>query len=417
MDKLNILAISYLFPNTSQPNHGIFVFNRLNALSQYVNIKVINPIPWSPIHRYIGQYKTLESVPFHTKRGNLEIYHPRFLSIPKMLKGIELHSYRTAVNRVLSRELKTYSFDLVDLHWTFPDLPAGVALAHHHNTPAMVTLRGLEAFHQNDPGPRKSIVQAHLAKVDHLIALSNELKEASIALGADSNRHTVIRNGVNTTDFFYKPLGTCRKQLNLNPNDTIIVMVGSLIRRKGFDVVIRALSTIKESNELNGKPINLYIIGSEGPEGDFRQQLHKLINETGMREQIVFQGPVPNHQLVDWYNAADLFCLASRGEGSPNVLTEALACGCPAIATDVGAVNDILACEPTLEPSFPTDDIEATHRTIVQALSNEYDRPAISNTFRHFSWDWCANQVLSVYQSVIDKDKRLVPLCDEADSV
>ena len=405
MDKLNILAISYLFPNISQPNHGIFVLNRLNALSQYANIKVINPIPWSPIHRYIGKYKALKSVPFHTKQGNLDIYHPRFLSIPKMLKVIEPHSYLYAVNRVLANELKTYSFDLVDLHWTFPDLPVGVALAHKYNTPVILTLRGLEALHQGDLGPRKSIVQANLTKVDHIIALSNELEEASISLGAVPSKHTLIRNGVNTTDFYYKPLDACRNQLNLDPNEKIIVMVGSLIRRKGFDVVIRALSALKKGNDTVAQSIKLYIIGSEGPEGDFRQHLFQLIEETGIQEQVVFQGPVPNKQLVDWYNSADLFCLASRREGSPNVLTEALACGCPAIATDVGAVNEILLCETTLEHSIPAGDVEATRKAISQALNKKYDRQSISNTYQKYSWDWCAKQVLPVYQGVIKNDK------------
>lgn len=401
MGKLNILAISYLFPNNVQPNHGIFVYNRLNALSEYVNIKVINPIPWLSMRHYIDKHKGPKSIPFRTTRGNLEIYHPKFLSIPKVFKSIESHTYRLAVNQVIKGPLKSYAFDLVDLHWTFPDLPVGVALAHQHKIPVMLTLRGLEAFHQTDPGPRKSIVKSHLPKMDHLIALSNELKEASISLGTVPSKHTVIRNGVNTTDFYYKPIGVCRRQLNLDPNEKIIVMVGSLIRRKGFDVVIQALSALKENKDPIAQLIKLYIIGSEGPEGDFRQHLHQLIEATDIREQIIFQGPVPNQQLVDWYNAADLFCLASRGEGSPNVLTEALACGCPAIATNVGSVNDILACETRLEQSIPPGDSEAAGEAILRSLNKEYDRQSISNTYQQYSWDWCAKQVLSVYQNVI----------------
>ena len=86
-----------------------------------------------------------------------------------------------------------------------------------------------------------------------------------------------------------------------------------------------------------------YIAGSEGPAGDFRKGLHNMIAQAGLENRVRFIGQVKNDELVYWYNAVDMFCLASRSEGSPNVLTEALACGCPSLSTDTGAVREILS--------------------------------------------------------------------------
>ena len=77
MPRKRLLALSYLFPNVEKPNHGIFVYNRLNAMAKYADITVINPIPWSPLHFFINKFKHLRNIPVKTQRGNLTIYHPQ----------------------------------------------------------------------------------------------------------------------------------------------------------------------------------------------------------------------------------------------------------------------------------------------------------------------------------------------------
>ncbi|MDU0356364.1 hypothetical protein RS130_22935 [Paraglaciecola aquimarina] len=81
MVKKRILAISYLFPNCNQPNHGVFVLNRLKAMSRYADITVINPIPNSPLHGFIGKFAVLKDIPEKEELGGLSVHHPRFLSI------------------------------------------------------------------------------------------------------------------------------------------------------------------------------------------------------------------------------------------------------------------------------------------------------------------------------------------------
>jgi len=399
MDKIKVLAISYLFPNEVHPTHGIFVFNRLEALSKYVDITVINPIPWSPLHEFLPRYSALKSIPRKTKLGNLVIYHPRFFSIPKFFKGLEATTYKFAVNKVLTQTLKKTSFDIVDLHWTYPDLPAGSYLAKQIKKPFLVTLRGMEAFYQGEGKLRENYIKVNLIKADRIVALSEELKNTSILLGADPSRHCVIRNGVDTQLFSYINQSEARARLFLPQDKKIIVTVGSLIKRKGFDLIIEALPELLKKNP----GLQVHIIGTEGPEGDFRQSLYKQIQTLSLEKNVIFQGLVKNDVLPIWYNAADVFCLASRGEGSPNVLTEAISCGCPAVATDVGAVKEIMMSEPNIGECVPSEDHKAIARALARVLSAYYDREKNAEVFSQYNWDWCAQKVLEVYKTALEK--------------
>ena len=386
MNRKKILAISYLFPNSEKPNHGIFVYNRLNAMAKYADVTVINPIPWSPLHSFIDKFKHLRNIPAKTQRGNLTIYHPRYLSIPGYAKGIEIPTYRSAVKKVINEI--GFDFDLIDLHWTFPDLPTGDYLSNRHGVPYRVTLRGMEAFHIQDGDVRQASVAQYLNKVDSIISLSTEMANQAISMGVSPEKVTVIRNGVDTEMFYYKPIEESRALLKLPKEHRIVLGVGSLIHRKGFDVVIKAMAEIESKEKL----FHFYILGSEGPEGDYRSELKKLVREKELENFVHFVGAVPNETLVDWYNAADVFCLSSRGEGSPNVLTEALACGCSAVSTKVGSAPDIMESEKGLGVLVDVDDSHNMRDALLQLLAKENDRQQRAEVFGKYTWDWCAKQ-------------------------
>lgn len=383
-----ILALSYLFPNQAIPHHGIFVFNRLNALSKYADIKVINPIPWSPLHRFISTYKGYEDIPRRTTLGNLEVFHPRFFSIPRVLKGVEIGSYARAVKNTIAKDLVGFDFDLLDVHWTFPDLPAAMTVSKEHRRPYYVTLRGLEALHLSDSDVRSTVVAKGIKSADGVVSLSEELRQHSLKCGAHTDRSWVVRNGVDVDTFYWLSMDEARQYLGLPSDERFIVMVGSLIHRKGFDLVIRALPELLKQYP----DVNLRIVGAKGHEGDYSKSLNALIDEVGVRDHVHFQGKVNNEALRNWYNAADVFCLASRGEGSPNVLTEALATGCVCVASNVGSVQEIMNSEPDLGYVFENESADQLLTALRESLASNKDRKNQSEVFRKYSWDWCAQK-------------------------
>jgi teichuronic acid biosynthesis glycosyltransferase TuaC len=392
MSKTKILAISYLFPNISQPNHGIFVLNRLTAMSKYADIIVINPLPDSLLHRCLSKFSHLASVPDVEIREGIRVYHPRYFAIPGYFKSVEVFSYYQAVLSVL-KDLPQ-KFDLIDLHWTFPDLPTGAFLSKKLSIPFYVTLRGMEAFHRQDSGLRKHVVAHYLKQARHVISLSVEMAETADQLSGTGHKTTVIRNGVATDQFYFIDQSECRVQLNLPLDAKIIIGVGALIYRKGFDLVIKALEAVIQQPGLENT--KFYILGAQGAEGDYRKELSALIAHHHLAEHVIFVGAVANHALITWYNAADVFCLSSRGEGSPNVLTEALACGTPAVASLVGSVPEIMASEENLGCCVESENIQQLEQGLVKVLTVNYERAVNAGNFNKYNWDWCAKQVMSV---------------------
>jgi glycosyltransferase involved in cell wall biosynthesis len=92
-------------------------------------------------------------------------------------------------------------------------------------------------------------------------------------------------------------------------------------------------------------------------------------------------------------SAADVFCLASSREGWPNVVHEALACGTPAVATDVGAVPEIISSS-RIGLVVPPGDVRALTAALRLALDTHWDRDVISARAHSRSWEQAARETL-----------------------
>ncbi len=393
---MKILAISYLYPNSQYPHYGIFVHNRLKAVSQYHEVKVINPIPWFPGCGRLSRYRNYNAIPAHEIIDGLEVFHPRFPIIPRFCKSLDALTYRAAVMPLVAKLRQTYPFDLIDLHWTYPDLPAGTALKKKYEKKMVVTLRGKEAFYRGEGPIREALIRRHLLQADAVISLSHELQDMAVEVGVDAGRCRVIRNGVDTSRFYYMDQQQCREKLSILMDKYIVVSVGGIVYRKGFDRIVKSLSSLPEN-------VFYVIIGGEGPEGHFKHDLLRIINSLGIRERVVFVGEVDNSKLNLWYNAADLFLLSSRGEGSPNVLSEALACGCPAVASDVGAVKEIMGQCPI--GIITENNGIALRKGILDAMRTKWDRITIHNVMKKYDWDWCARKTIKILEMLEENSK------------
>jgi len=132
---------------------------------------------------------------------------------------------------------------------------------------------------------------------------------------------------------------------------------------KGHDVLIRAAA---EANK-RGVPLRLSIVG----EGRLRKELHQLALQEGVDCRFVGQLDGAS-EVREALRAADVFALASRSEGKPRVLIEAMALGVPAVATAVGGIPEVLSAEQCV----PRDDADALAAVITRTLRDgaRYER-------------------------------------------
>ena len=135
--------------------------------------------------------------------------------------------------------------------------------------------------------------------------------------------------------------------------------MGILIPIKGTIHLINAFADIiKQRNDLL-----LVIIGS----GPLRSGLESRVQALNLDDYIRFLGFVPNQELVFWFNAADLFVLPSLGEGFGITIIEALSCGLPIVASDIGGILEIIN-ENELGILVPPGDTKKLSNAILQAL-------------------------------------------------
>jgi teichuronic acid biosynthesis glycosyltransferase TuaC len=333
MAPLRLLTFSTLFPNAEQPNHGIFVENRLRhlvATGEAVAV-VLAPVPFFPLASpRFGTWARYARVPPVETRHGLAIHHPRFLAIPRVGMSVAPSllywaSFR-AVRRLIAAGQK---FDLIDAHYLYPDGVAAVRLGAALGLPVVLTARGSDVTQLPDFATPRRLIRDAISRADGLVGVSAALRDRLFSLGAPPGRTVVLRNGIDT-DVFCPPADRAAARVALGLTGRTLISVGGLIERKRHHLTIEALKRL---------PGTALLIVGEGPE---RAALAGQIAAAGLSDRARLVGPVPHARLPAYYGAADASVLASSREGWANVLLESMACGTPVIATDILGNSEVV---------------------------------------------------------------------------
>lgn len=344
---MNILTFTTLWPNAEQPNFGVFVKHRLAALSKLdgVNVRVVAPVPYFPkASRFLPRsvltrWQQMARVAGQELIAELPTYHPRYLVTPKLGMSFYGGWMARGAFETVRRLHAERPFDLIDAHYAYPDGYAAVLLGERLNLPVFITARGTDInLFSRMPLIRPKIVKA-LRQATGIIAVSEAMKTRMSELGIPPEKIAVIRNGVDRGVFFPRNRRDVQQRLNLEIEDRVLLSVGALVPVKGFDRLIDAMALLKR--DAQASRLKLFIIG----EGSERRVLESQISKLRLESCVRLIGAKPQNELADWYSAADLFCLASHSEGCPNVILEALACGLPVVAVDVGGVAELIRSE------------------------------------------------------------------------
>lgn len=370
---------------------GLFVRERMFRVAKHLPLTVVAPVPWFPFQSLIRVvYPGFRPVAPGTEiQEHTTVFHPRFLSIPGAFKSLDgLFMALGCLPRMwqLKRQGR---LDIIDAHFAYPDGYAASLLGRWLSVPVTITLRGTETRHVKDATLRPLVIAA-MSRASRVFSVSDSLRQIAISCGIEASKLRVIGNGVDISKFSPLSRIPAREGLHISTTAKVIVTVGGMVERKGFHRVIAAMPELIQKYP----DLTYLVIGGPSPEGDMTERLKRLVSELKLDTAVKFLGPMASDRLGQFLSAADVFVLSTRNEGWANVLLEAMACGLPVIATDVGGNREVVA-SPTLGTIVPFDDHAKLVAAILQSLDVHWDRDAIRAYAEANTWD---NRVTALVQ-------------------
>jgi len=236
-----------------------------------------------------------------------------------------------------------------------------------------------------------------LKEADKIVVVSNATGNYVLSLGADPEKICVLHNGVDVNRF--RPLNgvkdEMRKNLGISKDSSVVLTVRRLVYKNGIDTLIESAKKAIKKN-----PRLFFLVIGKGP--DF-EKVKEKIKQLGMQENFRLTGFISDEGLPFYYNIADFFVLPSKsGEGLPLVALEAMACGVPVIATNVGGISEVIKEDygklvpPNSPDSLAKAILEFSHREL-STLQKDL-RVMIE---QKYSWDKNVEKLVEIYEELI----------------
>jgi D-inositol-3-phosphate glycosyltransferase len=224
---------------------------------------------------------------------------------------------------------------------------------------------------------------------------------------ADQRKLVIIPPGVDTCHFYPIPSDEAKQFIGLKSEDRMVLFVGRIEPLKGVDTLIHAMSCLG-LNELH-RPVHLAIIGGEPdaiPEdmSDEMIRLQNLCDDLCMGGMVVFLGKRGQDTLPYYYSAAEVLVMPSLYESFGMVALEAMACGTPVIASEVGGLG-YLVQDGATGYTIPDSDPEALCDKLSLLLGDAQLRQTMglgaSQYALDYAWEKIAVQIIDVYQELV----------------
>jgi glycosyltransferase involved in cell wall biosynthesis len=235
-----------------------------------------------------------------------------------------------------------------------------------------------------------------LKQADIIIAVSNATKDYVLGLGAKPSRVKVLHNGVDLDRF--RPLPKIkqemRSKLGIPKDATVVLTVRRLVYKNGVDTLIDSANLAIKKN-----PKLFFLVAGKGPD---MASVQTQIEQLGIENNIKLTGFVADKDLHLYYNTADVFVLPSKsGEGLPLVALEAMSCGIPVIATNVGGIGEIMV--KGYGKLVPANNPEALAEAILEFAESDFARNSELRAIveEKYGWDKNVEQLVEIYEELI----------------
>ncbi|MBM3125131.1 MAG: glycosyltransferase family 1 protein [Chloroflexi bacterium] len=327
------------------------------------------------------------------------------LYIPEFVQGVRQFSEERGVK-----------YDLIHSHYWLSGLAAsqlsdawaGIPIVQMFHTLGQMKNRVARSDDERAGPARLEGERQILQRADRVVvATMAERTQLRFLYKADARKMVIIPPGVDTSHFYPIPSDEAKQYIGLKPEDRMILFVGRIEPLKGIDTLIQAMSCL-ELRERQ-RPVHLAIIGGEP---NARQEelteemarLQKLCDDLAVGKTVVFLGKRGQDTLPYYYSAAEAVVMPSLYESFGMVALEAMACGTPVVASEVGGLGYLVQNEVT-GYTIPDSDPQMLCRRLSGLLNNAQERESLgkhaAGYARDFAWEKIAERIVKVYQELI----------------
>ncbi len=322
---------------------------------------------------------------------------------------------------------KNIQYDVIHSHYWMSGLAAealsdawgGTPIVHMFHTLGEMKNRVARSEDERAGADRLKGERQVLGRADRIVvATLAELTQLRFLYRANARKLVVIPPGVDTSHFYPIPADEAKQYIGLTPDSRMVLFVGRIEPLKGVDTLIQAMSCLGV-NEIH-KPVHLAIIGGEPdviPEKMSAEmaRLQKLCDDLCMGGMVVFLGKRGQDTLPYYYSAAEVLVMPSLYESFGMVALEAMACGTPVIASEVGGLGYLVQDGET-GYTIPDSDPEALCNKLSGLLGDAHLRETMglraAEYALDYAWSNIAAQIVDVYKGLVEKRSVGVLLTD-----
>jgi teichuronic acid biosynthesis glycosyltransferase TuaC len=392
---LKIVVVTPYFPVPADTHRGHSAYQTLLFLKEKADVEVICPLasyprtkwlsPWS--HRY--HHPDLTYRPEGVKTTYFE--YPALPLVSRPFNGL-----------VCARRLEPYLSamrpDVILNYWIYPEGFSAARIARKLGIPVIVGAIGSDLRVPGDPITFRLTLRT-LQAADAILTVSEELRRRAIELGVPAAKVTTILNGCDFSIFRPGDRAAARRKLGVDPAAELLLYVGWISPTKGIAELTDAMISLAATHPR----LRVTLIG-EG--GAYRSVVEARAAAGGIAERFLFLGLQPSGQVADWLRAADLFCLPSHSEGCPNVIVEAIACGRPVVATNVGGIPELV--DESCGILVPPHDSRALAEALERALATSWDPSRIAAHLGR-GWETVADETYELCCRVLRDRQATMP--------
>lgn len=391
---LHVLVIAPGFPSLANPWAFPFIREQVLQLCKRVErVTVLSPTTSVPFFaRGFRRGVVLASIPkrYSLIEGKCEVLFPRYLKAP----GQAFLWWTTAqwcrlVSKIVAELAQTRPVSLIHANAGGESSWSAIQVAKRYGIPCVVTYQGSEvhtmlANRQNG----WKLCRDSFRLADLNISVSRSIERILKTHAQPQGRCEVMLRGVDLRIFF--------PSLTKDVKRPIVLFVGRITEAKGVYDLLKAWAQIVAIC----RNAELRVLGPDQTNGRFVRE----IRSCGYGSSISVMAPVPLSDVAKHMRQAQVFCLPSHGEGTPNSVMEALACGLPVVATNVGGIPDIVIHNQT-GLLVNKGDVQGLAEAIISLLMKPVECDRLSQTAqlyanKHFDGERSADSLVRLYREL-----------------